>query len=1308
MSLFHTSSYGRETWREHICGLYYTAGLSHFGRLQKHYLPQVELQAHAIILATTSRTVLTQTFVNPSTEKGIREVRYTFPLYDGVSVVGFTCQVGDRTIIGEVKEKEKARAVYKEAVARGETAGLFEQLPDASDVFTTTVGNIAPGEKLIVKITYLGELKHDMEVDGTRFTIPNIICPRYGIYPGDLRVASTTSAMGSGISITVDAEMADGSFIQRLQSPTHPISMTMGTTSLAPDAEATMTKASASLSLGTAELDKDFVLQIVAKNTGVPKAILETHPTIPNHRALMATLVPKFALPPEKPELVFVCDRSGSMAGSNITLVIQALKVFLKSLPVGVKFNICSFGNVHSFLWEKSVTYSQQTLDEAIRHADSFTANYGGTEMLAPLRETIERRYKDMPLDVMLLTDGEIWNQQTLFDYLNQSITETKAPIRLFTLGIGNGVSHALIEGVAKAGNGFSQTVGQGEKMDTKVVRMLKGALSPHVNDYTLEVKYTDHDTMIDSDDGFELVEKVADSLKIKLELNEEKQKKPVSNNPISLFDTSADPDKEELPVHDETGEERYAHLPKIAVPKIMQAPQNIPSLFAFNRTTAYLLLGPDAPTATPKSVVLRGTSAHGPLELEIPIQILDQLGETIHQLAAKKAITELEQGRGWLPQTTDESGALIKTKFEGRFSDMVEREAVRLGVQFQIGGKWCSFVAVDTNPRSKKKKEKEAEHWEFLEDEAPATNTQNYESLSQNQLQISQWAAQQQAAMQYPTTRGGLGGFGRQSTGLQPNMFGQRVAATTPSGHAQLFGQSNVPPSSGGLFGGTGSTGFGGSSNAPQPPGGYAGGFGPGSNAPQSSGGLFGGTGSSAAFGTSSNVTSQATLFGAPSKPSGGANPFGQSNASQSAGGSLFGGRSSGFGTSSNVATQGGLFGALSNAAQQHVPPTVSKFASPPPPATGLFGSRVGAAQLQQQAAPPQNIGHTLGSLPQLPGTSKRDDVAEFFGEALSITSNPSGDQQDYESQLVMLEQQNKHRLMMARQQQDGLTTGQINSQLPRSADAGPTAADAKALHDYQMGLMTLRQDSKKRLAMVSMGDENNRAAAPPPESQSFGQGTPDQVSFGDSDALENFDFDSFIYKDGDEGFDNLNETKFRSMENNRDYGSAQSKLANSGRADMDFGNSNVDQRHAGGAMNLGSTVGFGTASPTPSLSAATSGNLNFQVSPSASPFTAAITPEDLTHTLIAHQSFEGSWNTSSHILKAFNIKETVIKAECAKTGVSERVFVTAFVVAVFEQKLRAFEGSWELVVEKARGWLEEQVQDVDTLVRRAGALVN
>lgn len=662
--------------------------------------------------------------MNPSPEKGIKEVRYTFPLYDGVSVVGFTSRIGERVIKGVVKEKEKARAEFNSAVERGETAGLLEQLPDASDVFTTTVGNVPPGASINVEITYLGELKHDAEVDGLRFTIPTFIYPRYGSYPGELHAGNAAQAQGrGGMQVTVDAMLEDGSFIREMRSPSHPIAVTMGNISTAKDDVPTMNKASATLSLGGTELDKDFVVQVIAKEPSSPKVLLESHPFIPRQRALMTTLVPKFSLPPTRPEIVFICDRSGSMGGGKIKTLVSALQVFLKSLPVGVKFNICSFGSRYSFLWPQSKSYSQSSLDEAVKHVESFSADFGGTEMFEPIKATLERRYKDMELEAFLVTDGEIWRHEQLFQYLNKEIGDTGAPIRVFTLGIGNQVSHALIEGIARSGHGFSQAVGENERLDTKVVRMLKAALMPHIKDYSLEIKYGAEKTF-DPDD-FEVVEKVADSLRIHLDFSDEKESKPKKINPISLFSSSNQDRSPSPPRASSDGQDRYSHLPAINAPKLVQTPSIIPPLFPFTRTTVYLLLSPDTSQKAPKSVVLRGTcpSADGPipLELEIPIQVLEAPGQTIHQLAAKKAVQELEEGRGWIYSAKDEnSGKLIKAVREGRFDEMVEREAVRLGVQFQVGGKWCSFVALEKNDQQdgEDAKMKDKEEYDFLDEE--------------------------------------------------------------------------------------------------------------------------------------------------------------------------------------------------------------------------------------------------------------------------------------------------------------------------------------------------------------------------------------------------------------------------------------------------------------------------------------------------------------------------------------------------------------------------------------------------------------
>ncbi|KAJ4315785.1 hypothetical protein N0V84_008189 [Fusarium piperis] len=667
----------------------------------RKYLPQVQVKAHTTILATTSRTNLTQTFVNPDKANAIDELRYIFPLYDGVSVVAFTCTVGSRVIKGVVKEREKAKQVYEEAKAQGEMAGLLEQSLEAADVFTTTIGNVPAGEKIQVDITYLGELKHDAEVDGVRFTIPTHIVPRYG---EAMSLEKGSNAIrDEGIAFSIDAEMPQGSSIKSIQSPSHPISVNIGTTSTTESDEPSLRRASATLQQNATFLEKDFIVQVVATNIGEPSAILETHPTIPNQRALMTTLVPKFKLPSEKPEIVFICDRSGSMGGTIPDLKV-ALEIFLKSLPVGVKFNICSFGSHFSFLWDRSQTYSKDTLDKALRHIKSFAADFGGTEMYRPVEATFQKRYTDMNLEIFLLTDGAIYDQDSLFGLINRNVAESKGSVRVFSLGIGSGASTSLVEGVARAGNGFAQTVGHGEKMDKKVVRMLKGALFPHITDYSLEIKYEKADTSAgDDDDEFELVEKVSDGLKIDVQEVEAEEKTSESKQPISLFDRSVDDDNDTDMADAPDVDSKYDHLPAVPIPRYLQTPGEIPPLFPFNRTTVYVLLSDATPDQRPKSVLLKGTSRHGPLELEIPITTLAEKDLVIHRLAARKEVKELEEGRGWITHAKDASGKLFEEKHEGHFSDLVEREAVRLGVTYQVGGKWCSFVAVEDDGEEKK-----------------------------------------------------------------------------------------------------------------------------------------------------------------------------------------------------------------------------------------------------------------------------------------------------------------------------------------------------------------------------------------------------------------------------------------------------------------------------------------------------------------------------------------------------------------------------------------------------------------------------
>lgn len=99
---------------------------------------------------------------------------------------------------------------------------------------------------------------------------------------------------------------------------------------------------------------------------------------------------------------------------NGIGLAKEAMLLFIRSLPVGAHFNIIRFGTRYDVLFKnESLTaiYNENTAKEAEKLTRSMDANFGGTELLEPLKYL-----KDHPpvtgrsRQIFLLTDGEISN----------------------------------------------------------------------------------------------------------------------------------------------------------------------------------------------------------------------------------------------------------------------------------------------------------------------------------------------------------------------------------------------------------------------------------------------------------------------------------------------------------------------------------------------------------------------------------------------------------------------------------------------------------------------------------------------------------------------------------------------------------------------------------------------------------------------------------------------------------------------------------------------------------------------------------
>ena len=87
--------------------------------------------------------------------------------------------IGDRVVIGELKERVEARVIYERAKAAGQKATLLEQ--ERPNLFTNSVANIGPGESVLVQIEYQEPVRQSAETFSLR--VPLVVAPRYSPAP---------------------------------------------------------------------------------------------------------------------------------------------------------------------------------------------------------------------------------------------------------------------------------------------------------------------------------------------------------------------------------------------------------------------------------------------------------------------------------------------------------------------------------------------------------------------------------------------------------------------------------------------------------------------------------------------------------------------------------------------------------------------------------------------------------------------------------------------------------------------------------------------------------------------------------------------------------------------------------------------------------------------------------------------------------------------------------------------------------------------------------------------------------------------
>ncbi|MBR0690916.1 marine proteobacterial sortase target protein [Bradyrhizobium manausense] len=427
----------------------------------------------------TLRTRVTQAFRNPT--RDWVEATYVYPLATDGAVDTLKMVVGDRVIVGDIKERQQARIIYEQARRDGQKAALTEQ--ERPNIFTNSVANIGPGETVLVQIEY----QEPIHQSGNEYSlrVPLVVGPRYN--PAPIVQSVDFRKDGSGWGATASDPVPDRDRISpevadpARSAPLNPTSITVHLNSgfalgevkshhhnvkiESPDNRTRVV----TLADGTVPADRDFELTW--------KPVAEKAPSVGLFREHVgdADYLLAFVTPPaaeqatQKPlprEVVFVIDNSGSMGGTSIEQAKASLLYALGRLQPNDRFNVIRFDDTMDVLFPTSLPADAAHVGEATSFVRALQAR-GGTEMVPAMRAALTDKINDtnMVRQIVFLTDGAIGNEQQLFE----TITAMRGRSRIFMVGIGSAPNTYLMTRASELGRGAFTHIGSVEQVEERM-----------------------------------------------------------------------------------------------------------------------------------------------------------------------------------------------------------------------------------------------------------------------------------------------------------------------------------------------------------------------------------------------------------------------------------------------------------------------------------------------------------------------------------------------------------------------------------------------------------------------------------------------------------------------------------------------------------------------------------------------------------------------------------------------------------------------------------------------------------------------
>lgn len=389
-----------------------------------------------------------------------REGMYIFPMPEGSAITKFSMFAGENEIMGKVLDKNEARSIYESIVRQRKDPAILEYID--RNTFRARVFPIPANDDKRIRLSYAEVATKT----GNTY--------RY-VYPLSTERFSARPLESCRVTIRLTAKRP----ITNIYSPTHTLDIE----------RVSDTEAVVKWEVKDSRPDTDMVIYYTISESPIGMDIVTYRKSgEPGYFMLLAS--PKVGMDKaavQSKNVVFVLDRTGSMAGEKLDQAKAALKFCINTLKPQDRFNVITFNESPSLMFPEMMKPAGDARSKALDEVDRIDST-GSTDINLALKKAKEQfaSLNDQRNYIVFLTDGQPTAGET---DPNAILKNAKMDgVKLFIFGVGYDVNAHLLDKLADENHGSTDYVRPRENIEAKVSSFFAKVSDPILADLKLEI----------------------------------------------------------------------------------------------------------------------------------------------------------------------------------------------------------------------------------------------------------------------------------------------------------------------------------------------------------------------------------------------------------------------------------------------------------------------------------------------------------------------------------------------------------------------------------------------------------------------------------------------------------------------------------------------------------------------------------------------------------------------------------------------------------------------------------------------------